>query len=687
MLRSALVLPLIFASAAVVHAQDLNDQLEESMKAAVRKVAPSVVQIVTQGGADVVMPSAKGQIFRKALGPTTGVVVASDGLIISSAYNFINNPTTILVAVPGHPEPYVAKRVATDRSKMLTLLRIDKTNLPVPSLAPLKAIYEGQWSIALGRTLDTKRESAPSVSVGIISAVGRIWGKALQTDAKISPVNYGGPLIDIQGQVQGILIPASPNGKDETAGYEWYDSGIGFAIPFEDVLAIVPRLKAGKDLNKGLLGIRLKTADIYGDLPEIGEVTKDSAAARAGLKPGDILTEIDGKPVLRMAQILHILGRKYEGDKIALKYKRGKEEIAVKEAELVGILQVYAHPFLGILPLRDDPKLGVEVRYVYGKSPAEKAGIKAGDRIVKFGIGTNLVPFTGEKQGRLQLLDFLNQQTPGTEIKLEVARKEGKNETVAATLESLAQELAVPEKLPEKASLGKAREPLETLKKVAKPAKQEPAKEKIETGLVKRTTATGENKYWVYVPENYSPDVSHALVLWLHPSGKDKEEDVEAFTELWSGYCEDHHLILVGPLTDSESGWVPGEADFVLEAVRDTLNRYTIDRQRVVAHGLGVGGQMALFLGLNHRDVFHGVATAGAVVQNLQDNLHNQRLSFYLAAGELDPLAKSVADSKTKLLEKKFPVVFRQLANRGREYFTELQLRELVMWIDSLDRE
>ena len=86
-------------------------------------------------------------------------------------------------------------------------------------MVPKRDIVEGQWSIALGRTLDAKRAQSPSISVGIISATGRIWGKALQTDAKISPINYGGPLIDIEGRVQGILVPASPQGEDVTAGF------------------------------------------------------------------------------------------------------------------------------------------------------------------------------------------------------------------------------------------------------------------------------------------------------------------------------------------------------------------------------------------------------------------------------------------------------------------------------------
>ena len=392
------------------------------MKDAVRKVSPSVVQIVTQGGADLVVTSPKGPVFRKALGPTTGVIVGSDGYVISSAFNFVNNPAVILVAVPGHPEPYPAKRVATDRSKMLTLLKIDAKDLKVPASVPKKDLRVGQWSIALGRTLDAKRANPPAISVGIISALGRVWGKAIQTDAKISPINYGGPLIDVQGRVQGILIPASPQlkgddfGFDETAGFEWYDSGIGFAIPLDDIFAVLPRLKLGKDLKavvlKGLIGPGIKSDDIYSAKAVVGEVGKDTAAAKAGLKAGDVIIEVDGQPVERMAQFRHILGRKYEGDKVSLKYQRGKETVELKDVELIGALQGYTHPFLGILPMRDDPRAGVEVRFVYPKSPAEKAGIKPGDRIVRFGLGKELQTFTGPKHARDQFFGFPQHPVP-----------------------------------------------------------------------------------------------------------------------------------------------------------------------------------------------------------------------------------------------------------------------------------
>lgn len=673
-------------------AQEINADLEQATKDAVKKVAPSVVQIVTQGGTDVVVTTPKGPVFRKAMGPTTGVVVTDDGYIISSAFNFINSPTTILVAVQGHAEPYVAKKIATDKSRMLTLLKIDAKGLIAPSAAPKRDLHEGQWAIALGRTLDTKRIGAPSVSVGIISATNRIWGKAIQTDAKISPLNYGGPLVDILGNVQGILIPASPRGDDETAGFEWYDSGIGFAIPMEDVYAVLPRLKEGKDLQRGLLGVRMKSQDIYSVAPEIGEVVKDSAAAKAGIQKGDVITEVDGKSVVRMAQIQHILGPKYDGDKITIKYKRGDKENTVKDLMLVAGLQSPSHPFLGILPMRDDPKLGVEVRHVFPKTPAEKAGLKPGDRIVKYGLDKTMVPFSGAQRGSRQFTDWLNTLSPGIEIKLEVKRKDDKTETLTAVLDQLpgslpGEDYKLPEKLSEPASLKKALAPLEVANPNIKPPKIDAPAGKPETGIVKRTTADGEHKFQIYVPDEYDPNIAHALVVWLHPPGKNKDEDLEGIAALWEDYCAANKIILVMPISDNETGWLPGESDQVVESIQDAMKRYTIDPRRVVTHGLGVGGQMALHLGMNQRELVRGVAAVGAVLTNIKDNQPAQRLAFFLAAGELDPLAKSVAETRVKLAEKKYSAFYLEMAGRGREYLEDGHLRQLVRWIEMLDKQ
>src|SRR5262249_32985964 len=158
------------------------------------------VQIETSGGSDIVGSGPAG--FRKGTGPTTGLIVAADGYVLSSAFNFANRPSAIFIAIPGRKERLLAKVVATDHTRMITLLKVEADRLPVPVAAPKKEIQVGQWAFALGRTW-TSLDKLPSISVGIVSALGRIWGKAIQTDAKVSPVNYGGPLIDLEGRVLG----------------------------------------------------------------------------------------------------------------------------------------------------------------------------------------------------------------------------------------------------------------------------------------------------------------------------------------------------------------------------------------------------------------------------------------------------------------------------------------------------
>ena len=114
-------------------------------------------------------------------------------------FNFANTPTTIDVYGPRQEAAYPAKLIATDQTRMLTLLKIEETGLPTPQPTPKAEMKIGQTTLALGRTLpdaiDTLRRSPPASS----APTGRIWGKAVQTDARISPANYGGPLIDLQG--------------------------------------------------------------------------------------------------------------------------------------------------------------------------------------------------------------------------------------------------------------------------------------------------------------------------------------------------------------------------------------------------------------------------------------------------------------------------------------------------------
>jgi len=658
--------------------EDLNELQEKALKAAVAKIAPCIVQIETTGGADVISTGPRGAQMRKGVGPTTGLIVAADGYILSSSFNFANKPTAIFVSVPGLKERFVAKVVANDRTRMVTLLKIETNGLPVPTAAPKKDIKIGQWALALGRTLDRDLSVSPSVSIGVISALNRIWGKALQTDAKVSPVNYGGPLVNIHGQVLGILVPAAPRGDDEAAGVEWYDSGIGFAMPLEDILAVLPRLRQGTDLRKGLLGIRLESGGDQAE-PKLVDVAPESAAQKAGLQKDDLILEIDGVPVNSQAQLQHKLGSKYEGDTIALKIKRGDQTLDLKDIKLAGNLTSLPNPFLGIVPLRDDPDPGEEIRYVYPQSPADQAGLKPGDRILKIGVAPGKPSvFTG----RDQLTARLNTLQPGTEVQLEVQRKaDKKTENVKVKLGALPD--TVPDKLPDVATLKRALE-----KTKGKAAPKDKDDKKPETGLLKRKNASMDHEYFVYVPTNYDANASYAVLLWLHPVGKGKDKDLEDFQKAWQTFCEENHIILILPKAENENGWLSSESDALIQIVQEVTSQYTVDRQRVVAHGMGIGGQMAFYLGFTARDLIRGVATTGAVMTStVRDNIASQRLQFFVTAGGKDPLVKEIQESKDKLTAGKFSAIYREVPDLGHQYLDARTLAELVRWLDALDRQ
>jgi pimeloyl-ACP methyl ester carboxylesterase len=225
----------------------------------------------------------------------------------------------------------------------------------------------------------------------------------------------------------------------------------------------------------------------------------------------------------------------------------------------------------------------------------------------------------------------------------------------------------------------------ETPKKEDPPPKKE--EKKAETGLINRKNPSGSHSYWIYVPRDYDPNVGYALVLWLHPVGKSKDQDIDDFLDAWISYCRENHIILAGPIAENTTGWVASEADVVAEVAQDVLSNYTIDRRRVVVHGMGVGGQMAFYLGFHNRDLVRAVAATGAgLTSTPKEKVANQPLAFFLHAGAKDPLARAVADSRDKLIEHKFPVVFREVADMGHQYLDEKTLEELVRWIDSLDR-
>lgn len=634
---------LLVSTQARAQTKSLYSLEQDALRAAASHVADSVVQIETLGGLEKV-----GRVL-VGTGPTTGLIISEDGYIISSAFNFIQKPTSILVTLPnGKRKP--AKIVSRDNSRMLVLLKVERDELlTVPVAAPRDELSVGQWTVAVGRTYGA---SNVSISVGILSATNRIWGKALQTDAKVSPGNYGGPLVDIQGRVLGVLVPLSPDAQSEVAGAEWYDSGIGFAIPLADVLGRFEELKGG-DLHAGVLGISFKGEQSVSGKPVIGVVQVNSPADEAGLEADDTIIEANGVAVSRQSQLRHVLGPLYAGDKLHLVVMRGDDRVEVT-ATLVDKLIPYEHPFIGLLPRRDIEE-AVSVRWVYPDSPANDAGLLPGDVIQQ--ISEKPIGTADELRQRISNFPI------GETIAVQVER-DGQIESLEIKLGSL------PEDIPDRL-----------------PAAEEVTGEspEVETGRVEIQIPEESNKCVAFVPQNYDSRKSYGVLISLHPPGK---PDPAPLIERWKPICEQHNLILLLPQSGDAARWQPTEEAFIRKTIDDLVNRYPVDQTRIVIHGYQGGGAMSYLTAFKQRDVVRGVVAIDAALplrMAAPQNAPLQRLAIVTGVSKQSKMHERVTAGVQALRERKFPVSVMDMDADPRQ-LNDDERAQVGRWIDSLDR-
>ncbi|WP_442485555.1 S1C family serine protease [Aeoliella sp. SH292] len=306
------------ASSERVLSQSLAQLEQQAIREAIERVSPSVVQLQIIGGADRV------EDVTLASGPSTGLIVSPDGYVVTSRYRFDPAPATV-VALLADGRQFATEIVATDQSRKLVLLKlVNASDLPTAEIAPADSYRIGQWAIALGRTFRVDR---PNVSVGIVSALDRIQGRAMQTDAAASAANYGGPVVDIEGRVLGILSPMSPASEGSIAGVEWYDSGIAFAVPLAPWLTNLDRMKSGENLELGFLGVNLAQGSPRETPPKLEAVTPAGPAEAAGLAKDDLITAINDQQVTTQMQLQYAVKPFYAGDTVKVTYQRGDETL------------------------------------------------------------------------------------------------------------------------------------------------------------------------------------------------------------------------------------------------------------------------------------------------------------------------------------------------------------------------
>ena len=216
----------------------------------------------------------------------------------------------------------------TWRDQLLPAVKATLGRMPVK--APLKV---GTRVATVGRSPDP---TALTLTRGVVSAAGRIGETAVQIDAKTNYGNAGGPIVNIDGLVVGLVTHIKPDAT-------WsQNSGVGFATTAEAIQKVLADLRAGKNIAKpkrGYLGIRMSSGSEAVKGVKIESVQPKSAAADAELKKNDVITHVNGKAVAEASDLAKIILKMKPGEKIVLTILRGKE--VLKKDVVLG-----EHPFL-----------------------------------------------------------------------------------------------------------------------------------------------------------------------------------------------------------------------------------------------------------------------------------------------------------------------------------------------------
>jgi serine protease Do len=389
-------------------AQSIAASRRTAITTAVERVAPTVVTVQTETVEKI--PADFFEYFsggrsgeRRSAGIGSGFIVRQDGVIVTNAH-VIGGASKVSVAMRDGTS-YDAKIVGVDEANDLAVVKIAATKLPVAALGTSSDLVVGEWSIAIGNPFGfVLGNSEPSVSVGVISAVGRnlagrgdgggVYVDMIQTDAAINPGNSGGPLVNAMGEVVGVNSSIySPSGGSV---------GLGFAIPIDRTKRIVEDLLEHGAVRQPWVGLRLQSVQAQSAREAaaagavVGRVVPGSPADRSGIRVGDQIVRAGTRGVRNSfdweARLLDLR----VGETLPLVLKRGGREVSltvsVADAPEVNAPKVTVASELQLVTLTDAirQERGVGVSggalvYKVSDRISDQIGLQVGDVIVQVG--------------------------------------------------------------------------------------------------------------------------------------------------------------------------------------------------------------------------------------------------------------------------------------------------------------
>ncbi|HLY75678.1 MAG TPA: Do family serine endopeptidase [Planctomycetota bacterium] len=309
---------------------------DASIPDVVDHVSPAVVSIYSTRPVAVAVPPGFipwGPAPRAEQSLGSGVIVLSDGVILTNNH-VVDHAKDVRVVLNDRRE-FIAKVIGTDRKTDIAVLRIDAKDLPVMPFGDSSKMRIGETVIAVGNPLGVGQ----TVSRGIISAKGRAnvgvtdYEDFLQTDAAINPGNSGGALVSLRGELIGINTAIA----SRTGGFQ----GIGFAIPSNMARQVMDLLIKEGRVRRGQMGVMIQdltpalVAAMNGAPKEgvlVGDVAEKSPAEKAGLRRGDVVTQIDGEAVRSSSELRNRVALRGAGKEVRLTVWRngGTKEMSVK---------------------------------------------------------------------------------------------------------------------------------------------------------------------------------------------------------------------------------------------------------------------------------------------------------------------------------------------------------------------